>query len=73
MPDQRRREAQHQRRRARMTAELGAAVTPAARLAVAVDYLRAAAHRHPGRAERPVDELVRLLIAAGDRLYEGKP
>jgi hypothetical protein len=58
-------------RRAWLEAELAAAAEPQDRLAVAIDYVRAAVGRGPAEeaVTRLADQLVHRLVRAGDRLY----
>lgn len=57
------------RMRARLDEELAAALTPAAKVGAAADYLRSVLTRHPD--EDIADRVVADLIAAADRLKEG--
>jgi hypothetical protein len=55
--------------RARLDAELAQALTPAAKVGAAADYLRAVLTRNPDPGV--ADEVVADLIAAADRIKEG--
>jgi hypothetical protein len=57
------------RMRARLEAELAEALTPAAKVGAAADFLRSALTRNPD--SQVADEVVADLIAAADRIKEG--
>lgn len=63
-----RRISSFERRRARLNAELAATTDLRDRVVIAADFVRTLLAQHPNEEE--ADQVVRDLIAAGERIYE---